>query len=1041
MVLAGFAGTLGGQTMMDLSRQGKLGTGTVLPAECQVGQIFFITNAPAGANLSTCTAPNVWSAVGLSRGAAASRPTDCTTGQIWLATDTGQLSFCSATGNPGTWSLTLGGSEGPPGPTGPQGTAGAAGSNGTTVWNGTTLPSNTLGGNGDFYLINPTTAPCLYGPKVGGAWPGSCLTLVGPAGASGVTGPQGMTGPAGTNGNTLWNGVSAPASGQGSNGDFFLNVATSCFYGPKAAGAWPGTCTSLVGPQGTAGANGNTLLNGAVAPASGQGSNGDFFLNTATSCLYGPKAAGAWPGTCTSLVGPQGSQGTAGANGNTIWNGTATPASGLGSNGDFYLLNPATAPCLYGPKAGGAWPGSCFAMASTAGNPGDIQKNGGSGALAAAVAGTDYQQPPAVLSTSGTLPVCDLGAAGNVTRCEQTLSANATASFQHLRAGAKFSWAWTQAGSGGPYTVAYTGAINTCLISPTASAVTVQLFEVQGDGVTVLGVGCPTNETMAIWRGPTGSAPATPTSGLACWFDSTATNWLCKDVGANLYAAVKTTGSAASNQFLTYVDQSGVQHTAQVTFSNLSGQTTLAQLPAIANNTLLGNSSGGNSTPSALTAIPAATLPVTVVQTSQSNTYTAGTQDFSGAAHALPAPKGVAAARPAVCTVGEMYFATDAVAGQNWYFCTSPNTWVQQLNSGSGGNGGAGASLFSSISSATAAGTSPSTLIGAVTGSTILAANTFTAGQFWQIAGEGYYSTPSGYAGTLTINLNIAGSTRVTTGAITPMGNVTNGAWRVNCGITTRTTGSSGTQIANCIFDMTGSSASVLTPADGAMAATAAWIIDTTSAQALDLQAAWSSTAGSPSITGTNIAAWVPGAPVTSINSATGAVTITTATNNANHITVAGGGGTSPTLDLGTPAVTHTQCDIVGADNAVSYLANSDLGPQTRQYFFPVAATIVEITVSADAGNPSILINKNHGGTQTNLLSGTLATAAAGAPACARTAPAATCIDGTTSSGTVTVVTTSNANVIAAGDWIELTSGTAGGAARRMTVCWTVTVN
>lgn len=73
------------------------------------------------------------------------------------------------------------------------------------------------------------------------------------------------------------------------------------------------------------------------------------------------------------------------------------------------------------------------------------------------------------------------------------------------------------------------------------------------------------------------------------------------------------------------------------------------------------------------------------VYTDQSNTYTTGTQDASGATHTLPAVKGTAASKPGTCTTGEMYFATDATAGQNWYFCTATNTWTQQLNSGGGG--------------------------------------------------------------------------------------------------------------------------------------------------------------------------------------------------------------------------------------------------------------------------------------------------------------------------------------------------------------------
>ncbi|ABF42396.1 hypothetical protein Acid345_3395 [Candidatus Koribacter versatilis Ellin345] len=51
---------------------------------------------------------------------------------------------------------------------------------------------------------------------------------------------------------------------------------------------------------------GHMLLHGTAAPSSGDGNDNDFFLNTTASCLYGPKASGAWPGSCTSIIGPPG---------------------------------------------------------------------------------------------------------------------------------------------------------------------------------------------------------------------------------------------------------------------------------------------------------------------------------------------------------------------------------------------------------------------------------------------------------------------------------------------------------------------------------------------------------------------------------------------------------------------------------------------------------------------------------------------------------------------------------------------------------------
>src|SRR6266545_2808600 len=54
-----------GQTTVDLSRQGKVGSGTTLPVHCTVGQIFLRTDTPAGTNLFACAAPDTWTAVGL----------------------------------------------------------------------------------------------------------------------------------------------------------------------------------------------------------------------------------------------------------------------------------------------------------------------------------------------------------------------------------------------------------------------------------------------------------------------------------------------------------------------------------------------------------------------------------------------------------------------------------------------------------------------------------------------------------------------------------------------------------------------------------------------------------------------------------------------------------------------------------------------------------------------------------------------------------------------------------------------------------------
>jgi len=68
------------------------------------------------------------------------------------------------------------------------------------------------------------------------------------------------------------------------------------------------------------------------------------------------------------------------------------------------------------------------------------------------------------------------------------------------------------------------------------------------------------------------------------------------------------------------------------------------------------------------------------------STGSTATVDFSGAASTVPMATGLLAARPAACTAGQMYFATDAAAGQNLSYCTgSPGTWTTASGSGNTG--------------------------------------------------------------------------------------------------------------------------------------------------------------------------------------------------------------------------------------------------------------------------------------------------------------------------------------------------------------------
>lgn len=65
---------------------------------------------------------------------------------------------------------------------------GIPGANGKTVLSGSGVPASETGHNGDFYLDLTSDTNDLYGPKTGGAWPGSPLELKGETGDTGATG-------------------------------------------------------------------------------------------------------------------------------------------------------------------------------------------------------------------------------------------------------------------------------------------------------------------------------------------------------------------------------------------------------------------------------------------------------------------------------------------------------------------------------------------------------------------------------------------------------------------------------------------------------------------------------------------------------------------------------------------------------------------------------------------------------------------------------------------------------------------------------------
>jgi hypothetical protein len=89
-----------------------------------------------------------------------------------------------------------------------------------------------------------------------------------------------------------------------------------------------------IGPYsgGSSGADGKTVLNGSGTPSSDLGTNGDFYIDKTNWSIFGPKVLGVW-GSGTSLIGPQGATGATGATGGVGPQGPTGPQGAAGVAG------------------------------------------------------------------------------------------------------------------------------------------------------------------------------------------------------------------------------------------------------------------------------------------------------------------------------------------------------------------------------------------------------------------------------------------------------------------------------------------------------------------------------------------------------------------------------------------------------------------------------------------------------------------------------------------------------------------------------------
>jgi hypothetical protein len=209
---------------------------------------------------------------------------------------------------------------------------------GAAITFGTVVPQNNTGNNGDVFF--KTDTPSFY-QKTNGAWIQTYS-----AAAATITG------------SALLYGQGVPGSSIGNNDDSYINTVTGIFYLKTAGtwNQVFSMATGPQGPQGTPGVNGtngtngNTLISGTTDPANTIGNNGDYYINLSTYGFFGPKASGAWalgvsliggagatgPAGATGVAGAQGIPGVAGTNGaGIIPGGTAGQVLSKIDNTDF----------------------------------------------------------------------------------------------------------------------------------------------------------------------------------------------------------------------------------------------------------------------------------------------------------------------------------------------------------------------------------------------------------------------------------------------------------------------------------------------------------------------------------------------------------------------------------------------------------------------------------------------------------------------------------------------------------------------------------
>lgn len=125
---------------------------------------------------------------------------------------------------------------------------------------------------------------------------------------------------------SILSGSGAPTRNTGKVGDYYIDVLTADFFGPKTKAGWSVTRINLLGEEGY----GTVVLSGNGKPSEDLGTIGDYYIDISTADLYGAKNADGWGKPMFNMRGKKGVS-------SILLSGNGVPTSDIGRLGDWYI--------------------------------------------------------------------------------------------------------------------------------------------------------------------------------------------------------------------------------------------------------------------------------------------------------------------------------------------------------------------------------------------------------------------------------------------------------------------------------------------------------------------------------------------------------------------------------------------------------------------------------------------------------------------------------------------------------------------------------